>query len=426
MNKYLTVLLVAIIFSFNGCAVKAKKIDMKLSKIKIGKKAFEAEDEYILKGLYYAQNQKYLESAKVFETLYSKSKKDFYLIEALKLIYHSGKFDSDLAKKIVKKSSKVMNKNLNLKRMVAIFHLYKDDLRKSEKLAMQILKKDSSIKNYHLIALIKKQKKEYQKSYDYFMKAYKIKQDDESIKSAFDIQYNFLLKREKAKELLQTHIKRVGCSKEICTFLAKIHAENGDFDSMASIYEKLSKTFKNKAYNEYLIEIYMYQKKYDKAIKMLEDDNNLQKLMKVYAGKGDFLNASKTAKKLYKEDNNAEFLALEAIYEYEYLSKISNFTTLDSVLKKFKIVLASINKAEYLNYYGYLLIDHNIDVKDGILQVQKALKLKPKSSAYLDSLAWGLYKDNRCKEAYEIMKKLVSDSEDAEIIKHYKIIKKCK
>ena len=427
MNKYLIILSVMIIFSFNGCAVKAKKTNVKSNghRYVIGKKSFVEEDEYILKGLYYAQKKDYLNSAKIFEKLYSKSLKELYLIEALKLIYHSRKFDSDEAKNILAKSSKVMNRDKELKRMVAVFYLYQNKLNKSEKLAMELLKKDKTIKNYHLVALIKKQKKEYQKSYDYFMKAYKIRYDNESIKNAYDIQYNFLLQRKEAKKLLQSHIRIVGCSHEICLFMAKIYRLDNDFNSMSNIYEKLYKKYKSKRYKDFLVDIYMYQGNYNKAIKLLEDGSNDEKLMRIYATKSDFLEASKMAKRIYIQNKDADFLAMEAIYEYEYLSKIKNFTTIDSVLKKFKKVLTIVNKAEYLNYYGYILIDHNIDIREGLMQIKKALKLKPKSSAYLDSLAWGLYKDNKCKKAYKIIKEIVKKSDDEEIVKHYKLIKKC-
>jgi len=148
-----------VIFSFNGCAVKAKKTDVKFDghRYVIGKKSFADEDEYILKGLYYAQKKDYLKTAKIFGELYSKSLKELYLVEALKLIYHSGQFASDEAKSILTKSSKVMNRDDELKRMVAVFYLYQDKLNKSEKLALELLKEDKTIKNYHLIAIIKKQ-----------------------------------------------------------------------------------------------------------------------------------------------------------------------------------------------------------------------------------------------------------------------------
>ena len=53
------------------------------------------------------------------------------------------------------------------------------------------------------------------------------------------------------------------------------------------------------------------------------------------------------------------------------------------------------------------MIDFDIDVKKGISLVKSALKTSPNNIAYLDSLAWGYYKLNRCKEALDIMKKVI-------------------
>ncbi len=59
----------------------------------------------------------------------------------------------------------------------------------------------------------------------------------------------------------------------------------------------------------------------------------------------------------------------------------------------------------YLNYLGYLLIVRNIDVKRGIELVKKALSIRPNNSSYMDSLAWGYYKEGRLKEALKLQEK---------------------
>ncbi|KIM09059.1 MAG: hypothetical protein KU29_02270 [Sulfurovum sp. FS06-10] len=78
-----------------------------------------------------------------------------------------------------------------------------------------------------------------------------------------------------------------------------------------------------------------------------------------------------------------------------------------------------------MNYYGYLLIDHDIDVEKGIVLVQRALELEPNSPFYLDSLAWGLYKQGKCFEANEIMKFFGEQIYEEEVLEHIEAIKKC-
>jgi hypothetical protein len=51
------------------------------------------------------------------------------------------------------------------------------------------------------------------------------------------------------------------------------------------------------------------------------------------------------------------------------------------------------------------------------------LEIKPDEKAYIDSLAWGYYKLHKCKIAWDIIKNI--DTEDKEINKHKKLIKRC-
>ena len=86
------------------------------------------------------------------------------------------------------------------------------------------------------------------------------------------------------------------------------------------------------------------------------------------------------------------------------------------------------NEAVYYNYYGYLLIDHDIDIKKGLELVLKAHELSPSSNYIIDSVAWGYYKLGDCKSAKEWMDKVAGDAEFMEQIesKTHKIaIDKC-
>ena len=102
---------------------------------------------------------------------------------------------------------------------------------------------------------------------------------------------------------------------------------------------------------------------------------------------------------------------------------------LKNVIANFELALSSgINNSEFQNYYGYLLIDYNINIHKGIKLIKQALKTSPNNIAYIDSLAWGYYKINKCKEAYKLMKKVVSLTGlgDSEIKQHWEKINRCK
>jgi tetratricopeptide (TPR) repeat protein len=50
------------------------------------------------------------------------------------------------------------------------------------------------------------------------------------------------------------------------------------------------------------------------------------------------------------------------------------------------------NNSNALNYYGYMLADHEQRLNDALAMIQKAVKLDPQNYAYLDSLGWAYYK----------------------------------
>ena len=94
------------------------------------------------------------------------------------------------------------------------------------------------------------------------------------------------------------------------------------------------------------------------------------------------------------------------------------------MISKLDKVITQNRDAVYMNYLGYILIDHDIDLKKGMKYIREALKKKPNSGYYLDSLAWGYYKLGQCHKARKIMLK-VMDLEGGnapEILLHVKKI----
>jgi tetratricopeptide (TPR) repeat protein len=68
-----------------------------------------------------------------------------------------------------------------------------------------------------------------------------------------------------------------------------------------------------------------------------------------------------------------------------------------------------------------------MNVKKGIAYVEEALKIEPDSAYYLDSLAWGYYKLQKCSEAAKIMKKIrtMQGGDNEEVVKHLQMIEEC-
>jgi tetratricopeptide (TPR) repeat protein len=78
------------------------------------------------------------------------------------------------------------------------------------------------------------------------------------------------------------------------------------------------------------------------------------------------------------------------------------------------------DSAETLNYLGYMWADHGEKLDQAKEFVTKALKAEPKNAAYLDSMAWVLFKLHQPKPAldYELKAIQFSEEEDATVYDH--------
>ena len=75
---------------------------------------------------------------------------------------------------------------------------------------------------------------------------------------------------------------------------------------------------------------------------------------------------------------------------------------------------------ETLNYLGYMWAEHDQKLDQARDMITKAVKAEPKNSAYLDSMAWVLYKLHEPKPAldYELKAIQLQDEEDATVYDH--------
>jgi tetratricopeptide (TPR) repeat protein len=111
-------------------------------------------------------------------------------------------------------------------------------------------------------------------------------------------------------------------------------------------------------------------------------------------------------------DNEMVWFLLGAIYERQKFY--------DKAEDQFKKALAADpNNAPVLNYYGYMLGDLGIRLDEAESMVQRALKEEPNSGAYLDSLGWIYYKENKLTDAEATLLKAVQhEGHDATIRSH--------
>lgn len=96
---------------------------------------------------------------------------------------------------------------------------------------------------------------------------------------------------------------------------------------------------------------------------------------------------------------------------------------LDSIKLAFELfeslLIDDPKNSSILNYYGYSLVDRDIDIQKGSVLIERALNLKPKETAYLDSKAWVLFKQKQYAEAIQILESILPSSpQDPTMLEH--------
>jgi len=414
----LQIVTIFLVFFLVGCSTTQPYSD------EVGKKSFENEDYMILTALEEQQSGNHNNAVQIYRELYKKSAKLNYLIEATKISFLSNNIE--LTKQMLQVALAKAPKNSELRRIEIGFLVKQKKDSEAQKKILLLLEDDKSVRNLKIAGSIFLQAKSYELALKYFESAYRIDSDENSLLHIVDIQYNYLDKKDDAIALLETHIRMQTCELNSCFKLVEIYGKEKNINGVISTYKKLYLRFKNEEYAKKVVELLMYIKDKNGAIKFLEESGyNQEMLLDIYISSRDFEGAYKVAKRLYKKTSKLNYLGRMAIYEYESKKDKLNEKILKSVSDKFEQVVNKLHDSLYYNYYGYLLIDHDIDIKKGIGLVQEALLKEPKSPFYLDSLAWGYYKLGRCKKAKVIMDKLIKVSKEEELMDHSIKINRC-
>ncbi|MCD4759073.1 MAG: hypothetical protein K8R39_12440 [Arcobacteraceae bacterium] len=416
------ILLFILLFSSFGCANQNEIT-----------KSNPQEDLYIMLALDSEKNSDYQNSFKFYKKLYSLTQKESYLKKSIEYSFKNKQFEdmNKLSKIALEEFPK--NKEYYWHQIVISLHsMGKTQEAISE--AKELLKEFQTSQSYELLGNIYYVIKDYKNSLKYYESAYTLNQNQKTLIQLTNILYSYLNKKDVALAYLETYLQTKGCNAQICNKLMLIYQEQGNIDGMISILNRMYTKYKDNPelskttlFIQNLIISLLEKKDIKKAIKFLEDTGIDQaKLINLYYRDKQLAKALKLTKKLYKKTRKPELLGKIAMYRFELATDKKK--VMPNVIANFELALSSgINNASYQNYYGYLLIDFDIDIEKGLTLVKEALKTAPNNIAYLDSLAWGYYKLQRCEEAYKVMSKVVvaAGVSDKEIKKHWEKIKKC-
>jgi predicted Zn-dependent protease len=425
VSRYYSLLIA--LFISTGCASKGtdiqRAVPLPISENSV-EENFHKDDLYLL----YALDSQYIGNFKLsseyFEKLYDINHDVIYMHEAIKGRIHLKQYTQ--IKRLIDKALPEHPNDHHLKRYLAAYYLDKHEFKKAQKILKELIHTDNDENDKLLLASSQLGMGETQEGLAYYEKIYEKNKDPQALLTLINILYS-VGQKDKAKRLLHTHVDFIGCDEKLCYKLLDIYQKEQDVNGLLRTAQKLYEKTKKVEFAKIILDIYAYQKDFDSAIAFFEkyriDDSAL---LELYVKQKKFTKASKLANSLYKESKDLHFLAQIAMIEYESSPDPKDKALLKSVQKKFEKVTKSLDDPSYNNFYGYILIDHDIDIEKGMKFIKKALAKSPNAPYFIDSLAWGYYKQKECTKAYDTIYPIMIMVKEPEILDHFKTIKACK
>ncbi len=162
-------------------------------------------------------------------------------------------------------------------------------------------------------------------------------------------------------------------------------------------------------------------RKFDSALKYIDSMLDVDKDVEyyrlkslIYSEQKDYAKQEKVLENALKKFRNNEELMLDYAFSLESQKKYDKSI---QVLKK--IIEIYPENATALNFLGYLYADINRNIDEAYDLVKRALEIEPDNYAYLDSMAWVLYRQGKYKEAYEYQKKALKKNPDEKEIRDH-------
>jgi tetratricopeptide (TPR) repeat protein len=368
---------------------------------------------------------KYRMAAQLYLQLYNKTKKRLFLRKAVVALADAQEHDRII--KILQKEISKGVKDAKLFSLLATAYFAKEEFDKAIRAAKEALVLEKNPLYYKFIGAVYAKKDQPKKALEYFKRAYAIDRSPSTLRAITYLLARSFGSPQKAIAQIETHIRLYGCDESLCHTLATLYQAQKDFDGLVLTYERLYEATKKEDYLKKLLTLSLAANSYDKAAKyakMLGDD---ELLLQILVAQKRFEDAETLALELYRRTKDPRFLAQSAIYLYEGAKKSQKRALAFEVARRLEKAIKEVDDPLFLNYLGYLYIDHGIDVSRGVELVKKALQKEPDSPYYLDSLAWGYYKLKRCKEAHRLIRKVYDEMglKEEEVREHLEKIEQC-
>lgn len=412
MIKSLLAAMVLFSFSYGGGTISNKSL---------------FEDTFSLYALDAQMHHNYARASVFFAELYKQTAKKEYLYQSLRMLEYSQ--DVKILGKKMREALAASPNDEMLKRFEIITLLKEGKYAEASQKSLLLSEGANKASDYLLYAEARLKLSDFRGAYSALKKAYELNYDNTTAERIGLLQYVQLGEKKEAIQFLKEHIGINGNSIVVGKRLASFYADSGDFAQAAETYEQVYDAFKDMSSVDEAVKIYIYLQDIPKLTRLLErSEFNDPLLLDLYVRVKDFSKASVLARTLYEREDNPLYLAQSAVYRYEGSSDRNDSLMLSNVLEELKKASEDLEEPLYLNYLGYLMIDHDLGINEGMKYVERALEKQPDSPYYIDSLAWGKYKLGECEEALRLIQKvetMVGNGEE-EVNEHLKAIKTCK
>lgn len=387
-------------------------------------------DTLIVKALWFDDQKAYEYSRPIYEELFDRTGEKEFLFREMRSALFSRTFINESIDRLERWDRKHPN-TLEAKRLLIPLYLTANRGERAQEESMDLLESSQEMIDLELASNALLFNAKFERALQLLKRIYDETLHEGILLRVVTVMDEYTGERKEAIALLETHRRMHISSQSVYFKLLKLYMKENDVDGLISTYEALYELEGDEDYVRRIIDAYVYKRDLEGATAFLEKhrEGHEDILYDLYKATRSFEKAILLVDHFYSQDNDAKWLAEKGILIFEKAEDKDDRKMLNEVISYFEKALASgVKESIYLNYYGYTLIEKEFDISKGISIVQDALKQQPDNTFYLDSLAWGYYKQKKCKKAYELMEQVVEREglEQEEIKAHWDAIQKCK
>lgn len=403
------------------------------------------EDDYMFKALD-LQKKDPRKARDMYLVLYEETQKIEYLKESILLSVGfeppqmALSYIEDFLRKNGDESSAPISQDMEINKASLDVYFRLNQLENALKLAKYIESKEDEPAIHNVLGVLYLNLNQKDEAFKHFEILYNQTRSPEVLQQLL-VLYKQNGKVSKAVELLDSYLAEYPCGEDICLEALLLYDRAGQIQKLQVILQEQYDQEPNIANAKNLIYAYTLGQKYAQALQIARNyPLEPRILFELYVGAKDYKNAQKSAIEAYKSYKEPVYLGFSYLYAFENLADKQDKSSVKSLITDMQRTIDLIQKDSFVdsqkennlgvfyNFVGYLMIDYDIDLEKGVWYVQKALEIAPNDVAYLDSLAWGYYKQNECKKALEVFSKIPKKEikKDDELSTHSKKLNLCK